>query len=277
MKVCSPPEFLQKNLSHEQLLLKWSIFRDSSMGAKLKIFEKLMKVWSPPEFFHKNMSHEQSLFTWSTFCYSSVGAKLKYFRKAHKTVTSVWIFSQKHVSRKITFHMIHISWFYCCDRKSRAAYAQSFTLWQQATIEFTCHDHSSHTLLLRSIVDIVSITRDYTPQSLYYCLFAPHIWMVLFFMHIPFVVNHTFNATPPERLQQLPLLFATNHTDRSFFVWRLNSARPSHPGHSTISLRSEIPSDICAKLHTVAASNNRVHMPWSLFAYAIVMFNRWHR
>ena len=32
--------------------------------------------------------------------------------------------------------------FPCCDRKSRAAYAQSFALWQQATIEFTCHDHS---------------------------------------------------------------------------------------------------------------------------------------
>ena len=26
--------------------------------------------------------------------------------------------------------------------------------------------------------------------------------MVLFFMHIPSVVNHTINATPPERLQQ---------------------------------------------------------------------------
>jgi len=26
--------------------------------------------------------------------------------------------------------------------------------------------------------------------------------MVLFFAHIPFVVNHTINATPPERLQQ---------------------------------------------------------------------------
>jgi len=31
---------------------------------------------------------------------------------------------------------------YCCDRKSRAAYTQSFALWQQATIEFACHDHS---------------------------------------------------------------------------------------------------------------------------------------
>ena len=32
-------------------------------------------------------------------------------------------------------------------------------------------------------------------------MFAPHICMVLFFTHIPFVVNHTINATPPERLQ----------------------------------------------------------------------------
>jgi len=95
-----------------------------------------------------------------------------------------------------------VSIWHCCDRKSRAAYAQSFALWQQATTEFICHDHSSRTLLLRSVVDIASITRDYTPRSLCYCLFAPHIWMVLFFTHIPFVVNHTFNARPPERLQQ---------------------------------------------------------------------------
>jgi len=33
-------------------------------------------------------------------------------------------------------------------------------------------------------------------------------------------------------------------------------------------LRSESPSGKCAKLHTVAASNNRNHMPWSRFAYA---------
>jgi len=33
-------------------------------------------------------------------------------------------------------------------------------------------------------------------------------------------------------------------------------------------LRSESPSGKCAKHHTVAASNNRDHMPWSLFAYA---------
>ena len=30
----------------------------------------------------------------------------------------------------------------CCDRKAQAESAQSFTLWQQATIEITCRDHS---------------------------------------------------------------------------------------------------------------------------------------
>ena len=75
------------------------------------IFEKLMKLWSLPEFFHKNMSHEQLLFTWSTFRDSSMGTKLNYFWKTHESVKSAWIFSQKHVSRTITFHVIHISWF----------------------------------------------------------------------------------------------------------------------------------------------------------------------
>ena len=46
-----------------------------------------------------------------------------------------------------------------------------------------------------------SNNRVHMPWSLYYCLFAPHISMVLFFTHIPFVVNRTFNATPLERLQ----------------------------------------------------------------------------
>ena len=38
-----------------------------------------------------------------------------------------------------------------------------------------------------------------------------HAYIFLFFVHILFVVNHTINATPPERLQQHPLLFTTNH------------------------------------------------------------------
>jgi len=47
-----------------------------------------------------------------------------------------------------------------------------------------------------------SNNRDHMPWSLYYSLFVPHIYMWLFFTHIPFVVNRTFNATPTERLQQ---------------------------------------------------------------------------
>ena len=100
---------------------------------------------------------------------------------------------------------------HCCDRKSRAACAQSFALWQQATIEFTCLDHSPRTLVVTFNRSHARIIRDYTPRSLYYCLFAPHICMVLFFTHIPFVVNHTINATPPERLQQYHLCFHIHH------------------------------------------------------------------
>jgi len=67
----------------------------------------------------------------------------------------------------------------CCDRKSRTACAQSFAPWQQATIK-----------IMRCNLS-------------YYCLLAP-CTLFCFFAHIPFVVNHTINATPPERLQQHP-------------------------------------------------------------------------
>ena len=50
--------------------------------------------------------------------------------------------------------------------------------------------------------------------------------------------------------------------------WALKQASKKHAHHyvrTFIVLWSEIPSGICAKLRTVAASNNRVHMPWSLY------------
>ena len=141
------------------------------------------------------------------------------------------------------------SYSYYYDRKSRAACAQSFVPWQQATIE---------------IMLTISLTIACS---------CPHM-MVLFFTHIPFVVNYTINATPPESLQKHPLLFTTNHTGRTFFVWRLNSVRHSHPGHSIILLRSEIPSGMCAKLHTVAASNNRYHAR-NLSYYCLLALHIW--
>jgi len=43
-----------------------------------------------------------------------------------------------------TSHDLHIlaTAAFCCDRKAQAANAQSFTLWQQATMEITQQDHS---------------------------------------------------------------------------------------------------------------------------------------
>jgi len=46
--------------------------------------------------------------------------------------------------------------------------------WQQGTTEFTCHDHSSRTLVIMFNRSQSSIGGDHTPESLYYCLFAPH-------------------------------------------------------------------------------------------------------
>jgi len=65
-----------------------------------------------------------------------------------------------------------------CDLKSRAACAQSFAPWQQATTEITRRDHF-----------IIACSR--------------HVHIFLFFAHIPFVVNQTINATSPEKLQHM--------------------------------------------------------------------------
>jgi len=85
-----------------------------------------------------------------------------------------------------------------------------------------------------------SSNRDHASQSLFLLLARATYIMVLVFTHTPLVVNLTINATPPDRLQQHPLFFTTNRTDCTFFVWRLNLARPPHPGHSIILLWSEI-------------------------------------
>ena len=48
------------------------------------------------------------------------------------------VFSYKHINRNIVvgiFTTSRSTTLYCCDGKARVACAQSFTLWQQATIE----------------------------------------------------------------------------------------------------------------------------------------------
>jgi len=76
--------------------------------------------------------------------------------------------------------MIFTSWAQH-HQKPWAASAQSFTLWQQAIIEITWRDHSGIACSCH--------------------IYCTSIW-VLFFTHIPFVVNRTFNATSTKMLQQ---------------------------------------------------------------------------
>jgi len=68
---------------------------------------------------------------------------------------------------------------YCCDRKSRAACAQSFALWQQATIEITRSlvvTVSRHNQLFNRFTSII---RGHPPRSLHrdhsFIACSPHI------------------------------------------------------------------------------------------------------
>jgi len=60
--------------------------------------------------------------------------------------------------------------------------------------------------------------RDHMPRSLYYWLFAP--W-VLFFTHMPVVVNRTFNATQQRGCNTDTGYFAMSHVIFSLPVIRI--------------------------------------------------------
>jgi len=77
----------------------------------------------------------------------------------------------------------------------KAELRTTFTSWSQ-------HHFVASGICAKLRTVVASNNKVHMPWSLYYCLFTPHICMVFFFAHIPFVVNHTNNATPPERLQQ---------------------------------------------------------------------------
>ena len=89
----------------------------------------------------------------------------------------------------------------CYDRQTRAARAQSFALRQQATIEITRRDYSLRTLIVMFNRSQASISRDSTPRSLYYCLFAPHVYGVVLCPH-SVCGEPLFSAMAAERLQQ---------------------------------------------------------------------------
>jgi len=100
-----------------------------------------------------------------------------------------------------------------------------------------------------------SNNRVHMPWSLYYCLFAPHICMVLFFTHIPFVVNHTINATSPERLQQLQFL--------SFSNSNINSIPTYLPKNQILSPNYQFSQRIwyveCCSVHAHMAWSQKIH------------------
>jgi len=75
---------------------------------------------------------------------------------------------------------------------------QSFTPWQQATIEVTHFDHSLLSLLtgIHYIqLFTINISRDHMPTPLYYGLFTPSHMRV--FTHILFVVNYITMPSQP--------------------------------------------------------------------------------
>ena len=77
---------------------------------------------------------------------------------------------------------------------------------------------------------VASNNGDHMPWSLYYYLFAPYIRIygccssrTSRLWWIPYSTQLQLRG-----LQQHPLLFTTNRTDRMFFLWRLQLPRPSH-------------------------------------------------
>ena len=54
---------------------------------------------------------------------------------------------------------------FCCDGKARATSAQSFTLWQQATIEITHRDHSIIVFLCHIYIVVVLFAHPVLSKS----------------------------------------------------------------------------------------------------------------
>ena len=83
---------------------------------------------------------------------------------------------------------------------------------------------SSRTLANKFNRSHVNIGRATTSQSILLLLAHATFIMVLFFAHIPFVVNHTIKATPPERLQQLHSINSStlkrNKNTLHLYFWR---------------------------------------------------------
>jgi len=100
---------------------------------------------------------------------------------------------------------------------------------------------------------------DHARNLSYYCLFALHIlWCYSSRTSRLWRITHLTQHQRRGCNNIHSFLQRTTPIARSLCEG-LNSARPPHPGHSNIWMRSEIPSGMYAKLCTAAASNNRDH------------------
>jgi len=138
---------------------------------------------------------------------------------------------------------------YWCDRKARAASAQSFALWQQATMRL----HAMITLL--------------------HC--SCHIYMGFIFRAHPVRgESHIQSNANREVATTSPLFYDEPNRSQVVFVKAaLDTTFTSSSQHHFDAIGK--PERQCAKLHTVAASNNRNHTPWSLYYCLVRATNIW--
>ena len=128
-----------------------------------------------------------------------------------------------------------LSSYYCCDRKSREAYAQSFALWQQATIEFICHDHS-----------IIACSRHI------YCMYG-----AVLHAHPVRGESHNQRNTTGEVATTSPPILHEPHRSHVLFVTSAHGTTfTSWSQHDFVAIGNP-ERYMCAKLRIVAASNKR--------------------
>ena len=132
--------------------------------------------------------------------------------------------------------MLH---WWCWDQKARAANAQSFTLWQQATIEITWRDHP-----------IIA------------CSWHIHKW-VLFFAHIPFMVNRTFNECQQRRCNNIPSFYNKQHRSHVLFA-------KSAPG---MTLNIQVTAPFCCDWKAQVANAQS----FTLWQQATIQITQWDR
>jgi len=115
--------------------------------------------------------------------------------------------------------------------------------------------------VIRSDPNPVDVSKDSIQSGLY----PKKLWLSILLQWsmqfgYPYLIRLSFFEIQSE---PDPVLNRRIWLDRDPETGSCSTLKKSTP--TLLLLRSKIPSGICAKLRTVAASNNRVHMPWSLY------------